>query len=70
MLSVRPHRRWRTPLLLATFFGTVRAASPSELPLGDWKLQVEWPSGRADVVLTVTEKDGVLAATWTGLKGC
>jgi hypothetical protein len=80
MLAVQPDRRWRARLSLAMFLGTAvltadaavlgsQAAASSSDPVGDWKLQVEWPSGRADVVLTVTEKDGVLAATWTGPQG-
>lgn len=68
--AVQPERRWWALLSLATFLGTagLTASSPDQ-PVGDWKLRVNWPSGPADVVLTVAEKDGALTATWTGPRG-
>ena len=60
MTAGRSSRRWRAILSASLIPGiaVLIAASP-DVPIGDWRLQVDWPSGRADVTLTITEKDDV-----------
>lgn len=37
--------------------------------VGEWRLEVDWPSGTLPVTLTVTETEEGLAATWSGPRG-
>lgn len=72
MPDVRTRSALHAILLMAALGITTLAPASSAAAAqaaGAWKLQVDWPDGRADVILTVTEKDGALTATWAGPRG-
>ena len=53
---------------LAVAIGALGAAAQT-LAIGNWRVQVEWPSGTREVTLAVVREGDRLTATWHGVQG-